>query len=205
VEQDHLPDDDPDRVRVLVIEPEGPSRAGLISLLSQQPWVDSCLATAERDEAASLARRHGPAVVLVEVSAFLSAFVEAIRSAHDGARIVLHSQCPVAGTVLMRQMRAAAFIGPEATSKTIVDVVHNVATDGAASSTAPKRDDNQLNAREREILTMLSTGASNREIADALHLGTDSISKYASRIYRKLGVKNRTEAAQRFAAMSQAH
>lgn len=42
----------------------------------------------------------------------------------------------------------------------------------------------------------------NREIAADLNLGADSISKYATTIYRELGVRNRTEAVQRILAMN---
>ncbi len=51
------------------------------------------------------------------------------------------------------------------------------------------------------MLTLLATGATNREIAEQLHLGPDSIKKHASAIYRKLGVRNRTEAVQRYAQL----
>jgi two-component system response regulator DesR len=47
------------------------------------------------------------------------------------------------------------------------------------------------------LLVLISTGATNREIAQELNLGPDSVKKNASALYRKLGVRNRTEAAQR--------
>jgi DNA-binding NarL/FixJ family response regulator len=59
--------------------------------------------------------------------------------------------------------------------------------DGAAS----------LTERERQLLVLISTGATNREIARELNLGPDSVKKNASALYRKLGVRNRTEAARR--------
>jgi two-component system response regulator DesR len=45
------------------------------------------------------------------------------------------------------------------------------------------------------------TGLTNREIGERLHLGPDSIKKSATALYRKLGVRNRTEAAQRAATV----
>ncbi|UUY05374.1 LuxR C-terminal-related transcriptional regulator [Svornostia abyssi] len=47
------------------------------------------------------------------------------------------------------------------------------------------------------MLQLLATGATNREIAAQLHVGPDSVKKHASSLYRKLGVRNRTEATQR--------
>jgi two-component system response regulator DesR len=52
-----------------------------------------------------------------------------------------------------------------------------------------------LTPREAQVLQLLATGATNREIAGELHLSTDAIKKHTSAVYRKLGVRNRTEAA----------
>ncbi|MBS0548849.1 MAG: helix-turn-helix transcriptional regulator [Proteobacteria bacterium] len=62
---------------------------------------------------------------------------------------------------------------------------------------APALGGLELTEREREILLLLGTGKTNREIAERLHLGPDSIKKSATVLYRKLGVRNRTEAARR--------
>jgi len=50
----------------------------------------------------------------------------------------------------------------------------------------------KLSIREKEILFMLSRGASNKEIADALFVNEKTIKNYTSRIYKKLGIKSRT-------------
>jgi DNA-binding NarL/FixJ family response regulator len=65
-------------------------------------------------------------------------------------------------------------------------------SDPSRGDAAPNGPD--LTPRERELLLLISTGATNREIARTLHLGPDSIKKNASMLYRKLGVRNRIEA-----------
>ena len=52
-----------------------------------------------------------------------------------------------------------------------------------------------LSAREREVLTLIASGATNREIAERLYLSPHTVKEHASSLYRKLGVKNRAEAA----------
>lgn len=52
-----------------------------------------------------------------------------------------------------------------------------------------------LTKRELEVLTELATGYSNREIAARLHMSVRTVQKHLERIYQKLGVRNRTEAA----------
>ena len=54
-----------------------------------------------------------------------------------------------------------------------------------------------LSEREREVLTLIASGATNREIAKRLYLSPHTVKEHASALYRKLGVKNRAEAARR--------
>jgi LuxR family maltose regulon positive regulatory protein len=51
-----------------------------------------------------------------------------------------------------------------------------------------------LNEREVSVLKLMAAGLSNREIGDELYLSVNTIRWYASQIYAKLGVKNRSAA-----------
>ncbi len=53
----------------------------------------------------------------------------------------------------------------------------------------------ELSAREIEVLRLLARGASNKEIAARLDLSGNTIKTHLSRIFDKLGVRSRTEAA----------
>ena len=52
-----------------------------------------------------------------------------------------------------------------------------------------------LTDREAEILNLVTTGMTNRELADELFLSEKTIARHLSNIFRKLGVSTRTEAA----------
>ena len=54
-----------------------------------------------------------------------------------------------------------------------------------------------LSERERAVLELMASGATNPEIAGVLHLSRHTIKEHSSSLYRKLGVRNRTEAVQR--------
>jgi len=62
---------------------------------------------------------------------------------------------------------------------------------------APQRLDEPLSAREMEVLKLLSSGRTNPEIASELFVGVGTIKTHTGNIYRKLGVRNRTEALAR--------
>lgn len=51
-----------------------------------------------------------------------------------------------------------------------------------------------LSPREREVVQLLMTGATNREISQQLGIGAESVKTILSRSYEKLGVKRRAEA-----------
>ena len=54
-----------------------------------------------------------------------------------------------------------------------------------------------LSDRERAVLELMASGATNPEIGEALHLSKHTVKEHSSAVYRKLGVRNRTEAVQR--------
>jgi LuxR family maltose regulon positive regulatory protein len=54
-----------------------------------------------------------------------------------------------------------------------------------------------LSAREREVLRLLASGRTNKEIADDLSVAVTTAKKHISNLIGKLGVRNRTEAIAR--------
>ena len=52
-----------------------------------------------------------------------------------------------------------------------------------------------LTTREGEVLSWLSKGKTNRDIAQILGLSPRTVDKHLEQIYAKLGVENRTAAA----------
>jgi LuxR family maltose regulon positive regulatory protein len=58
-----------------------------------------------------------------------------------------------------------------------------------------------LTGRELEVLKLMATGLSNREIAAALVVALGTVAKYSNNIFTKLNVRNRTEAISRAGAL----
>jgi DNA-binding CsgD family transcriptional regulator len=52
-----------------------------------------------------------------------------------------------------------------------------------------------LTNREMEVLALLSVGKTNKEIADALYISTNTVAIHVARVLGKTGSSNRTEAA----------
>ncbi len=65
--------------------------------------------------------------------------------------------------------------------------------------TGPQQEEAvQLSKRETEILELLTQGLANKEIADRLGLSTETVRVHLRRIYEKLHVHSRTEAAMKY-------
>ncbi|EAA1041686.1 DNA-binding response regulator [Salmonella enterica subsp. enterica] len=63
------------------------------------------------------------------------------------------------------------------------------------STELESRDIKALSARQREILQMLAAGESNKQIGRALNISTGTVKAHLESLYRRLDVKNRTQAA----------
>jgi DNA-binding NarL/FixJ family response regulator len=193
---------------LLIYDAHAPSRLGLGVLLRAQPWVRRCHLAADLGTAIDLTRARRPRVAVLDVSGGgaggegggVAHACEALRRVHTTVAIVLATRCPAAsgGAQAASAVGAAAYLPADAGAPEIVDAVRAAAA-GAPSPSAPPPASPAhraaLTAREAEVLRWLAIGATNREIADALHLSTDAIKKHSSSLYRKLGVRNRTEAA----------
>jgi DNA-binding NarL/FixJ family response regulator len=63
-----------------------------------------------------------------------------------------------------------------------------------------QQSQSELSMREREVLALVARGMTNREVAHELYLSVDTVKTYVKRLYSKMGVKNRTQAALRAAS-----
>ncbi len=85
-------------------------------------------------------------------------------------------------------------VGPELAAKLL-------AQDGYSQGTLPEPSSNNLGnpsnltLRERQILELIGKGFSNLDIAKKLKLREETVKHYNTQMFRKLGVRNRTEAA----------
>ncbi|HAE1646978.1 TPA_asm: DNA-binding response regulator [Salmonella enterica subsp. diarizonae] len=63
------------------------------------------------------------------------------------------------------------------------------------STELASHDIKALSTRQREILQMLAAGESNKKIGRALNISTGTVKAHLESLYRRLDVKNRTQAA----------
>lgn len=59
----------------------------------------------------------------------------------------------------------------------------------------PRSPNGTLSVREKQIVSLVREAKSNKEIGNDLHLAEGTIKEYLYTIFRKVGVRNRTELA----------
>jgi len=77
------------------------------------------------------------------------------------------------------------------------EIARRVVESFRRASQQPKLDV-RLSAREEEVLILLSKGYANKEIAEQLAIGTETVGSHLKHIYEKMHVRSRAEAVARY-------
>jgi DNA-binding NarL/FixJ family response regulator len=159
----------------------------LVLLDLQLPGLDglSCLAL--------LRERHPDATVVVLSGVEDDEIVERALSG-GAAAVVRKSISPADLPVLLRQVLGGSvhFATPRIARAVVTQAGRQSQLD---ETRAEACDETGLTARELEVLEMVARGLPNRTVAEQLFLSDQTVKRHLRKVYRKLGVANRTEAA----------
>ncbi len=202
-------------MRVLVVDNHTLFRQGLMKLLSTQPDISVVGEAADSWEAVIETRRLNPDLVLVEPRMTWGNGLEALRKireeAPDTKFLVLtvseeeedlwqalkngtqgYLTKSISPEQLFRAirdvMKGETVISPSLSGKILRELLFQKGSEGEG----PQK---KLTPREREILALLSTGASDKEISSQLCLSASTVRHYVHSILRKLHLRNRVQAA----------
>ncbi len=190
----------PQRLRVLVVDDHDVVHWGFRLMLTQQPWVERCVAASTGDEALELAGRYRPHVAIVDLFIGEESGAEVcarLRAAEPATRVLLFSGAGAISPHAARAAGASGFAYKDWPAQKIAAAVRHVALGGTVFERQDSTGALGLSDREREVLSLMAAGSTNPEIAAALHLSKHTVKEHTSSVYRKLGVRNRTEAVQR--------
>lgn len=183
-------------LRVLVVDDHDVVHWGFRLLLDRQSWVESCDGASGQEEAVEFASRLRPDVALIDLMLGPDSGAEAcsaIRKVSPETRVLLISGGGRISPAVARAAGASGFISKDWGAADVVKAVRMVALGSEVFADAPG-DAVGLSEREQEVLGLIATGATNREIAKSLYLSPHTVKEHTSSIYRKLGVRNRAEA-----------
>ena len=187
---------EPGKLRVLVVDDHDVVQWGFRLLLDRQSWVERCIAASTGAEAVEACRKLRPEVALVDMllgGESGAEVCEEIRAVSPNTRVLLISGAGVVSPNVARAAGASGFISKDWSAVDVVKAVRMVSLGTEVfADHAPL--DSPLSEREQEVLSLIATGSTNKEIAVHLHLSPHTVKEHTSAIYRKLGVRNRAEA-----------
>jgi NarL family two-component system response regulator LiaR len=201
-----------DRVRIVIADDHPVVRQGLRAFLETQPEVEILGEASDGEEAVRQVERLLPDVVLMDVVMPKLDGIEAIRRIRaispSTQAIVLTSFADDDKIVAAVRAGAAGYLLKDARPQELTGAIRAVARGEAllAPSVAarlmrelsrPNEDSaaSILTSRELDVLRLIASGRSNKEIAIDLVLSEKTVKTHVSNILAKLHLADRTQAA----------
>ena len=191
-------------VRVLLAEDQAMVRGALSALLSLEEDIEIVAEASRGDEVLSAALDTLPDVALLDIEMPGGDGLEAaavLRGRLPSCRVVILTTFGRSG-YLRRAMESGAvgFLLKDAPASELAKAIHRVmegerVVDPALAAAALSDGDNPLTEREREVLAASEGGATIEDIAARLYLSEGTVRNYLSTAIKKLGTRNRVEAA----------
>jgi two-component system, NarL family, response regulator DesR len=191
-------------VRVLIAEDQAMVRGALSALLSLEEDIEIVAEASRGDEVVPAALDSLPDVALLDIempgSDGLRA-AAALKERLPSCRVIILTTFGRSG-YLRRAMESGAvgFLLKDAPASELATAIRRVmegerVVDPGLAAAALSEGVSPLTEREREVLVASANGATIEDVARRLYLSEGTVRNYLSTAIRKLGVRNRVEAA----------
>jgi two-component system nitrate/nitrite response regulator NarL len=195
-------------IKVLVVDDHPVVRRGITACLAHHDRLSIVGEAADGREAVRKARELQPDIVLMDINMPQMnglAVTELLRREMPNVKVLILSMHSNTEYVLrIIQSGAKGYILKEAPTEELVRAIDMVDRGEAYFSSDVARvalnqfvrgggtedELSQLTNREREVLTQIAEGLSNKEIASALGVGVRTVETHRERIMRKLDIHN---------------
>lgn len=195
---------DKPKIRVLSVDDHPLLSEGIATMINSQPDMQLVSQAASGTEAIQKYREHRPDVTLMDLRlpdlSGIDAMI-AIRAEFADARVVMLTTFE--GDVeIHRALQAGArgYLLKNMPPSEILDVIRQVHAGKKrippeiAAKIVEHMSDEELTAREVEVLGKIAEGNRNRDIADVLFISEETVKVHVKHIMDKLGASDRTQA-----------
>jgi DNA-binding NarL/FixJ family response regulator len=194
----------PNLIRILAVDDHPLLRKGIAALVNAEADMKLVAEASNGEEAVESFRLHRPDVTLMDLQLpGLNGIgaIDRILSEFPDARIIVLTTYTGDAQVL-RALRAGAraYILKGHVHRELLETIHTVHAGrkrippDIATALAEHATDDELSSREIEVLRLIATGNSNKEIADRLFIGEATVKSHVSNILSKLGANDRAHA-----------
>jgi DNA-binding NarL/FixJ family response regulator len=191
-------------IRILTVDDHALLRAGIASLVEFEPDMELVAQASTGREGIEQFRQHRPDITLMDVQMPDISGIEAIiaiRGEFPDARIIVLTTY-VGDVQVVRALKAGAR-GYLLKASVHVDLLETIRAVYAgqkrvppevASELAMHTAEDQLTARELEVLKLIAKGNANNEITAQLSVREDTVKSHVGNILEKLQANDRTHA-----------
>lgn len=205
-------------ISVLLADDQTLVRQGIRSLLAMTPDIRVAAEAADGEEALALIDKAPFSVLLLDVRMPKRTGIDVLKALSEKKSappaILLTTFEDDAALAAALRYGARGFLLKDIDLEELADAIRKVVSGGTAVNPAhtervlrgieriredrpPEGEKLTLTPRETEVLRLMATGASNREIADMLGGAEGTVKNHASNIFAKLAVRDRTRAVLR--------
>jgi len=199
------------KTRVLIADDHALVREGIRKLLELDPDIQILNEVGDGQGAINLARREKPDIILMDVNMPGTDGVVATRvikkempSVHVIALTIYEDE----EVVEMVKAGVSAYVLKDVAGAELIDTIHRVMQGEVVihprvanrlvrelARNDKKNEDTRLTKREKDVLLLLVRGHSNKDMADVMFISEKTVKNHLTSIFKKLGVKDRTQAA----------
>jgi DNA-binding NarL/FixJ family response regulator len=199
------------KVKVIIADDHALVREGLRRLLELDPNIEVLTEVGDGQGAINMVRKLRPDVVLMDVNMPGTDGIVAtrvIKREMPSIRVVALTIYEDEEVIEMVRAGVSAYVLKDVAGSELIDTIYKVMNGEVVihprvanrlvrelTRTDRKKDTVRLTKRERDVLTCLVKGNTNKEMADAMFISEKTVKNHLTSIFRKLGVKDRTQAA----------
>jgi DNA-binding NarL/FixJ family response regulator len=194
----------PARIRVLIVDDHPIVRVGIAAIIEATPDMTTVAQTGTGEEAVELFEKHLPDITLMDLRLPGITGVEAIRrimSRHRNARFVVLTTYEGDEDIHQAlEAGARSYIIKGMPHDALVNALRRVHAGGrflpppVTRTLSSRLPESQLSSREREVLSLIVHGKSNKEIASDLGIAESTVKCHVSVILMRLNANDRTQA-----------
>ncbi len=194
----------PNLIRVLTVDDHPLLREGIAVLIKGERDMELIAEASDGEEAIKQFRQHRPDVTLMDLQMPKLNGTEAInriRNEFPNAKIIVLSTYSGDAQIL-RAIKAGArgYILKAYVGRELLEAIRSVHAGHKripaeiAAELADHAGDDALSSREMDVLRLIGSGNSNKQIADRLSIGETTVKSHITNILSKLGANDRAHA-----------
>ncbi|HKO60791.1 MAG TPA: response regulator transcription factor [Pyrinomonadaceae bacterium] len=193
------------KISIMVIDDQAVVRQGFVALINTVSDMEVIVEGINGQQAIELYRQHKPDVTLMDLRMPVLGGVEAIstirREFPDARLIVLTTYDGDEDIYRSLQAGARGYLLKDVFFEELEAAIRTVHAGSRhipptiAERLAERVGGSDLTAREMEVLELIVSGQSNKEIGGSLNISEATVKSHINNILSKLGVTDRTQAA----------